>query len=465
MYSTNGTGNTNGLIGKFDPSVTPADGLAEAQVAFGGTTNVIYGVNNQWEFNSFTFTATSNEMPVQITGLEPGVLLDDFVVSETPLTNLYYLPEQSLDELAGESAAGIWTLQIWDNRANAAVTAADAQLINWELQFVLQTNVLGAALPVGPENPITITVPPGQIVPLIVSVPSWASFGTNILVSATGPVDMLLNPTNLPTGGPNDTLIITPPTTAPPAVMGTPILSATSTPGLPTLPTNFYYLGVRNPGTHAVTAVVEADFDITALSNGVPFSDILNTTNHAERYFSYDVSSNAFEATFQLLQLSGNADLVVRKGPPLPTLTSSDYGSFNTTNADENIYLFTNSQPVHLSPGRWYLGVFNRDTSSVTNTILAKELDMTNGVPGYAVIDLTNRVPFSFTAGPGAALTNFFRFNVTSTVFLVTNAAAAWHKRRDHEHARVHPFRALQFERQRRPDGANQCAAVRAAVF
>ena len=59
--------------------------------------------------------------------------------------------------------------------------------------------------------------------------------------------------------------------------------------------------------------------------------------------------------------LSGNADLVVRKGPPLPTLTSSDYGSFNAGNADENIYVLTNSQPVPLSAGRWYLGVFKRD--------------------------------------------------------------------------------------------------------
>ena len=58
-----------------------------------------------------------------------------------------------------------------------------------------------------------------------------------------------------------------------------------------------------------------------------------------------------FEATFQLLHLSGNADLVVSKGPPLPTLFSSDYGSFNVGNADENIYVLTNSSPVPLSPG------------------------------------------------------------------------------------------------------------------
>jgi subtilisin-like proprotein convertase family protein len=419
-FSTNGFGNTNGLVGKFDPTVTPAYGLAEAQVAFGTTTNIIYGVNNQWELNSFTFTATSNAMPLQISGLEPGILLDDFAVSEMPLTNLYYLPEQSLDELDGNSPFGTWTLQIWDNRANAAVTAADARLINWELQFVLETNVLATALPMNPENPTTITVPPGQTVYLSVAVPSWAGFATNVLDSATGPVDLLFNPTNEPAGtNPGDQTLLTASTGG----IGLPVLAVNS-PFPLTLPNQAgqsYYLGVRNPGTHAVTAVVEADFDITGLSNSVPVCGILQT-NDQERYFSFDVSSNAFEATFQLLDLSSNADLVVRKGSPLPTLFSSDYGSFNPTNADENIYVFTNSQPVPLSAGRWYLGVFKRDAGPVYYTILAKELDETNGTPGYAVIDLTNRVPFNFTAGPGAALTNFFRFNVANTVFLVTNA-------------------------------------------
>ena len=78
------------------------------------------------------------------------------------------------------------------------------------------------------------------------------------------------------------------------------------------------------------------------------------------------------------LKLSGNADLVVRKGVPLPTLTSSDYGSFNVSNLDENIYVLTNSAPVPLSAGTWYLGVFKRDSGAVNYTVLAKELDVTN---------------------------------------------------------------------------------------
>ena len=100
--------------------------------------------------------------------------------------------------------------------------------------------------------------------------------------------------------------------------------------------------------------LLEVDFNITALTNGVPLTSYLTNADTVQ-YYSFNVSSNAYEATFQLLKLSSNADLVVSKGAPLPTLTSSDYGSFNVSNLDENIYVLTNSTPVPLSAGTWYL--------------------------------------------------------------------------------------------------------------
>jgi len=117
--------------------------------------------------------------------------------------------------------------------------------------------------------------------------------------------------------------------------------------------------------------------------------------------------------------LSGNADLVLHKNVPLPTLAGADYGSFNVNKLDENLYILTNSEPLKLSAGRWYLGVFKRDSGLITNSVLVKELDLTNGVP--AIIDLANGVPFNFTAGPGAALTNFFRFHATNGIVSGTN--------------------------------------------
>jgi hypothetical protein len=55
--------------------------------------------------------------------------------------------------------------------------------------------------------------------------------------------------------------------------------------------------------------------------------------------------------------------------------------------------LFTNSTPVALAAGRWYLGVFNADFVPVTYTILVTEY--TNPVP--AIITLTNRIPYFAT--------------------------------------------------------------------
>jgi subtilisin-like proprotein convertase family protein len=400
---------SNGLAGKFDPTVTPAAGLAEAAVVYGGHTNdIIFGVNDQWMENSYTFTATSNIMSLRITGLQPGILLDDFNVSQAPLANLYYLPEQSLnDTLAGDSAAGTWTLEVWDSRAGAYVTNL-TDLLSWQLNFILQSNATIAAT-LSPQTPTPSTVGPNQIVDYAVTVPSWAKYATNILVSSTAPVSLYFNQTSPPSATvPPDYGLLTNVTFG----IGSPVLASTNVPSVPPLvPGQTYYLGVQNTNATAASVVLEVDYDITALTNGVPYSSAL-TTNDDLRYFSFNVTSNAYAATFQLLKMSSNADLVVRKGVPLPALTNTDFGSFNATNADENIYVLTNSSPVPLSAGQWYLGVIKRDAKQVNYTVLAKELD-SNAPP--AIIDLTNAAPFSFTAGPGAALTNFFRFHVTNS--------------------------------------------------
>jgi subtilisin-like proprotein convertase family protein len=415
---------TNRLIGKFDPDTTPAAGLAEALVNFGGTSNVIFGVNDQWNEDSFTFTATSNSMPLTISGIEPGILLDYFGVQQAPVTNLYYFPEQALAALNGTVAGGNWTLQVWDNRVGAYVTNV-TQLVNWELSFVLNSNaVISASLPA--ETPTSLTVPSGQTVYYQETVPAWALEATNILVSSSQPVQLFYYSTNMPTTTNAIGTLMTP--IGPMIGAYNPILSVNPGPReQPMIPGTTYYLGVQNNTAYSAEVEVEVDYDIYNLTNGAPFTDILTNGYNPVRYFEYDVSSNAYEATFQLLQLSGNADLVVRKGGPLPDLSSSDYGSFNPGRADENIYVLTNSAPVPLAAGRWYLGVFNRDGSRLQYSVLAKELDLTNPGPTLAtsvmpaIINLTNGAPVTWTAGPGAALTNFFHFAASNSVAGGTN--------------------------------------------
>ncbi len=405
--STNNPG-TNGSVaalGKFNPQYHPAMSLAMATVTLDTRTNLIFGDNTNWQRVTYTFIATTNATLFQFTGLEPGILLDDFTVSEAALGNLYYHPEEPLSGLVGESAAGTWTLEIQDNRVGA--TNAIQSLVSWELNLVLQTNT-PVPLTLYPQMPGTNTIPPGQTAYFTVPVPDWAHFATNLLVSANAPVNMYFNQTNFPSGtGPGDVTLLANQTSG----IGLPIMMTNGLypANLPLYTNQSYFLGVQNISTVPVTAVVEVDYDITALTNSAPFTATL-ATNEAVRYFSFDVTSNAYAATFQLLKLSANANLVASYGTPLPTPTTAAYGSFNASNADQSIYVLTNSTPVPLMAGRWYLGVYRIAPGPVTYSVLAKELD----TPTPNVISLTNNVPFTFTMGPGAALTNFFLFSPTN---------------------------------------------------
>ena len=240
---------TNRLVGKFDPSITPPTSLAEALVTFGSTSNVIFGRNYQWSVDSFTFTATSNSMPLTISGIQPGILLDAFALEEAPETNLYYLPEQSLDALTGDTAAGGWTLQVWDNRAGAYVTNVNS-LVNWQLSLVLASNSIVSGT-LEPQTALFTTPPAGQTAYFAVPVPVWAHEATNIIVSSSQPVNLLyFSPTNPPTGAnlPDQILTTWPITSGVLITNGTP---------QPLLPGQTYYLGVQNLGSQLANVTIE----------------------------------------------------------------------------------------------------------------------------------------------------------------------------------------------------------------
>jgi subtilisin family serine protease/subtilisin-like proprotein convertase family protein len=357
--------------------------------------------NTLWEYTAtvvcpgpayLVFTENTNLAPIPIKFASPPFL------PAGGSFDLYCLPEQSLNTLVGESAFGLWQLEMWDTRAGAAYPAPE--LASWQLRFVFQNTV---PVPIGLTHGITgtNTIPPGQTASFFIDVPAWATLTTNILVNASAPVNLLFNQ-NFPLTGTNSGDI----TLLSATTGGFLALTTNGTP--PLIPGARYYLGIQNPGTASVTAAVQVDFDVTPLANGVLFN-ATHAGNTLPRCFSYDVSSNATAASFQLLNLSGNLDLVART-TPFPTLASYDYGSFNRGTNDEDILIFNTSSPVALAPGRWYLGVFNADPTNVTYTILATEY--TNAFPN--IITLTSGVPY-FTANSGAGYdTDYYQYVVTT---------------------------------------------------
>ncbi|MCW5555650.1 MAG: S8 family serine peptidase [Verrucomicrobiae bacterium] len=378
-------------------------------------TNTFTGAATNWLTNSLSFVARRSATPLMLSPLpggQSGILLDTFVLTEME-SSVYYLPEESLGALRNENAYGEWRLEILDTRTGASNLTS---LVDWQLQFVYQTEI---PLPSILEHgvPVTNSVPPGQIAYHVVDVPSWAQFATNTLIFAapTG-VDVLFNQTTPPFGtNAGDFLLIGPTSTG-----GSRTLDLASVP--PLVPGQRYYLGVSNGGPATVTYALMVEFDLTQLFDGVPVSSTV-AVGTLPRYFYYDVSSNATAVSYQLLNLSGNADLVARQGAPPPTLTAFDYGSFNAGTNDEEIIVFTDSTPVALRPGHWYLGVYNTDLVPADYTILA--IEYTNVFP--TIVTLTNAIPYGgVNPGPANAM-DYYRYRVSTNAvraqFEINNAS------------------------------------------
>src|SRR5712675_1609045 len=183
-----------------------------------------------------------------------------------------------------------------------------------------------------------------------------------------------------------------------------------------------YYIGVSNPGPATVTFVYQVDFNVTPLTNGVP---VTSPSDSVPRYFSYDVTSSETIVSFALTNLDGNVNLVARKGLPFPAPTNFALGSFNPGTDDEDIIVFSNSEGVAaLTPGRWYLGVFNADTKNVDYTIVVT--DSTNTLP--PIITLFNMIPYT-NSNSGVGITNdYYRFVVSTNAvraqFEINNPSA-----------------------------------------
>ncbi|HOX57497.1 MAG TPA: S8 family serine peptidase [Candidatus Paceibacterota bacterium] len=350
-----------------------------------------------------TFTENTNLTVTPIKFASPpftNLTLDP--VTLAPAAGIFYLPEESLDKLTGELALGDWTLEVVDNRSGAA--DPPPALLSWQLSFVFQ-DVMPQPRPLAAPVPQTNTVAPGRIEYYSVQAPLWARFATNSLLAASAPVNLLFNQDILPAGTnstPPDFLLLSG------ATNGTSILAPDGDPPrlVPGVP---YFLGVQNTNSTAVTFALAVRFDITPLVSGVPVAFDL-PPGPAPRYFSFQVETNATAAEFQLLGLSGNANLVVRKAPPLPTLNSLDYGSFYPGTNSEQIIIFTNTAPTPLSPGRWHIGVFNDSDSNVTGVVLAAAY--TDPVP--EIIPLYSDSAYAnINPGP-AGFADFYRYLASS---------------------------------------------------
>ncbi|HVY70198.1 MAG TPA: pre-peptidase C-terminal domain-containing protein [Verrucomicrobiae bacterium] len=388
-------------------------GPINAQILLDGSLNsFISAAGTNWQSKTIQFVASSSSTTLEILpGLNnPGLLLDTFELAGVAGI-IYYFPEEPLEILKGQGALGRWNLEVLDNRAGPSTNGV---LLSWQLQLVLsRTNAFVTKVTNG--IPVNGTVQGAGITYFSVDVPREATFATNVVISG-GDMVLLYSGSGLPTGSlPNDVVV----DRFGPG--GEILVLDTNTP--PVLrPGQRYYLGVANFNpfeTNDFTLFV--DFDLgdsgligpTVLTNGVGFTHTIAVTNAID-YYQFTVSSNAYSATFELFPQNGNVDMIIRRGlpvrDPLPTYNVYDYGSFQSDTNVEQVIVTTNSAPVALGPGVWYIGVFNSDTNAVKYTVRATE-----ALNPYLIIPLKSGVPVNVTQNVTNVVTNFFVFSIPAS--------------------------------------------------
>jgi subtilisin family serine protease len=315
-----------------------------------------------------TFTENTNLASLPIKFASPP--FNQFNYSSpgsNPSNGIFYLPEESLDKFIRRSALGSWTLELWDSRAGAGNPAPI--LISWQLDFRLRQE-LPVPLPLIHDLPATNYIGPGQLQWFAVDVPDWVSFVTNTLVSASAPVNLLFNQVSSPTGtNAGDVGLLYG------VIAGGRVLSTNISPQLQ--PGARYYLALQNTNQFLVQSVFQVGFDlpvVPSLDNASPFTT--TASPGGTDYYLFVVGNDAARAQFEINSPSGDMTLLVRRGPPLPSLSSYDYFSANPGTNDELIVVYDFSRPVPLGPGEWFLAAVNLTSSPVTYSISASQFNI-----------------------------------------------------------------------------------------
>jgi subtilisin-like proprotein convertase family protein len=149
-----------------------------------------------------------------------------------------------------------------------------------------------------------------------------------------------------------------------------------------TLQPGEWHLAVVNRETRPVNFCVRASEllanELVGLTNGVGYMPVVSLSVGGIDYYHYRISSNAVQVNFEILQPSGNVDLFVQPGLCLSNLSAFAYSSRNLGTANELIVLMTNSTPLPLTPGEWFIAVTNGSGGPVNYTVRVTEGQLPN---------------------------------------------------------------------------------------
>ena len=404
---------------------------------------------NEWNTNNvYTFRATKSTAVLEfdsrsVPAGSHGMLLEDVQLIQVA-GSMTYLPEEPLGPLLG-AGLGTWSLEVDDTRS-----PFEGQLLDWQLTLTFAPETLPA---VRLTNGVVYSTNIIGAEPryFYIDVPLEATRSTNYLQSLTGgPLVLWYNPVGLPGQGglPDDQSLIRP-------TVGTTnyyqVLNNKTPPVM--VPGQRYYLSVENfnPGQSNNFAIqVDFGLPIRPLTNNVPVRATNDNVGLMD-YYSFNVGSNTVAVTFLLTNQTDELHLVARKGPQIPSELAYDYASTNVGLVPEVILIDRRSEPVPLTTGLWYLGVYSTSTNigkPIAYTILASEdegraIRLTNGVPYRASItNETEESHFFIDITEDPARGTFALTNLSGNVDLYLRRGLPYPETYDFDYASTNAGRA-----------------------
>lgn len=441
---------TSGKAGMAHPPISVPIRAKVTLRQLGGTTNLFEAslpdITEEWQVGKARFQTPpleydedGNEIggtnmiyEVVIDVTRGAVAFDDLSVTTQGIA---YEPEVSLNNLRGQNAKGDWTLLIQDTRVGA--TNPVPALVSWTLDLgYTATNV--KVIDLTEENNFSYSgklrdneeTRDSMVTYFRVFVPQWASSATNIL---TGSADMLMAGrwSGIPRfdRGLDDYLWLY----NTPQEMTNYVITTNISSQAPLIPGGRYYLALRNQpwSTNTTTYDLKVDFGkydggipegVITLTNSVPY--IVDPENgggtNSVDYYHFSVSEEAVAASFMVYDATTNMTMVIGRGLPLPTEENHDYRSATGNLGYAQVMIYTNSMPVALTAGDWFIGVYNGAYSSTEKFDPASYkivvTEYTSEIP--APEELSSGRPVSKTLEPGE--THYYLYYVS------TNAISLW---------------------------------------
>ncbi|MCI0536848.1 MAG: S8 family serine peptidase [Verrucomicrobiales bacterium] len=388
----------------------------------------ILAASTNWQTTNIVFEASSTNTVVELNAItSSGPFIDSVQVIEVgEAASSFVMPEEPLKVFKGERALGDWRLEVSDTRFGP-LPDAGATLVSWMLRlkyadpFPKSVFLTNSVIFSG-------TITNAQTNYFVVELCEETTVASAVLGGQFDSLTLLAGRPGFPTGnqGVDEFVPLAN------SVAGNDLdtngfaffhLDATDVHPAPLQPGGKLFFAVHNSRsgeTNNFTLQVNLDFSechgprpIIRLRDGIAYTNGIAPVERLFDYYVYKVSPIAEKVEFELTPGNGDLGMVLKPGLPLPNLTNAAYASDGPGLTNELITLTTNSAPVPLTPGDWYIGVYNKSTNGVIYTIRATPTLNTN----FNLIPLTNTVPLDFTIGAGAQLTNLFLFSATNDFY------------------------------------------------